>query len=241
MAEKFDELAKNLATQEELPRRRMLGQLAAAMGGGLVALFAGERSAAAAPPVKCPPGLTTCDGVCRDTAVNADHCGTCGNVCAAGEMCRSGVCVACTCAQPCPSGQTSCGGRCVNLQTDPAHCGSCTTVCASGQVCTNGQCSTGCPSGQTNCGGTCVTLGQSCNTGRPGICASGVTTCQNGEFVCTSIEGPRPETCNGLDDDCDGVVDNGFPTLGQSCDCGGGRSGVVVCSPDGTSTVCLCV
>lgn len=196
MTEKFDELAKNLATQEELPRRRMLGQLAAAMGGGLVALFAGERSAAAAPPAKCPPGLTNCDGVCRDTAVNADHCGTCGNVCPAGEMCRSGVCVACTCAQACPSGQTSCGG-------------------------------------------TCVTLGQPCATGLTGECNAGATTCQNGAVVCSPIYSPRPETCNGKDDDCDGNIDNGFP-VGQVCDCGGGRSGVFQCSPDGLSVVCHC-
>lgn len=158
MAEKFDELAKSLAAEEDLPRRRMLGRVAAAMGGGLAALFASERSAVAAPPVKCPPGLTNCDGLCRDIAVNADHCGTCGNACAAGQMCRSGVCVDCTCAQPCPAGQTRCGNVCVNLQTDPTHCGSCTTVCGSGQVCVNGQCATGCPPGFTSCGGACVDL-----------------------------------------------------------------------------------
>ncbi len=51
---------------------------------------------------------------------------------------------------------------------------------------------------------------------------------------------PR-ELCNGVDDNCDGQADEGFPLVGQPCAVGVGacgRDGVVVCSADGQGTVC---
>jgi hypothetical protein len=54
---------------------------------------------------------------------------------------------------------------------------------------------------------------------------------------------PKPvqtETCNGKDDDCDGVIDNGF-NLGQSCKAGKGEcenTGKLVCKSDGTAAEC---
>ncbi len=49
---------------------------------------------------------------------------------------------------------------------------------------------------------------------RVGVCQSGRTACVNAEIVCRQHVLPSEETCNGLDDDCDGVVD-------QAPGCGG--------------------
>lgn len=43
----------------------------------------------------CPAdaALTDCAGSCLDLRTDHDHCGTCGNACASGEMCSSGQCL----------------------------------------------------------------------------------------------------------------------------------------------------
>jgi len=49
------------------------------------------------------------------------------------------------------------------------------------------------------------------------------------------------ERCNGIDDDCDGVTDEDFTDLASGCSVGLGAcqaDGLVVCSPDGSGTVC---
>jgi MYXO-CTERM domain-containing protein len=56
---------------------------------------------------------------------------------------------------------------------------------------------------------TCSGGGQPCDTGKPGICASGVTQCTANGVVCQQLSQPKTETCNGLDDDCNGAVDEG--------------------------------
>lgn len=52
-----------------------------------------------------------------------------------------------------------------------------------------------------------------------GVCMPGSRICgADGTFgPCEGIVGPSPEQCNGLDDDCNGQVDEGFG-LGQACD-----------------------
>jgi MYXO-CTERM domain-containing protein len=70
-----------------------------------------------------------------------------------------------------------------------------------------------------------------------GTCMAGVTQCVNGRIVCSaSADGgmtATTEVCNGLDDNCDGVVDNGnFTQTGQTCLCPGlsaGQVGVGTC------------
>ena len=62
--------------------------------------------------------------------------------------------------------------------------------------------------------------GGACNTGNAGICAAGIDQCQNGGIQCQQINQPTGETCNGLDDDCDGATDEGNPGGGNACNTG---------------------
>ncbi len=50
--------------------------------------------------------------------------------------------------------------------------------------------------------------GGACSTGLPGICDAGVTSCSGGGLVCSQTGFPSAEVCNGLDDDCNGAVDD---------------------------------
>jgi hypothetical protein len=69
--------------------------------------------------------------------------------------------------------------------------------------------------------GTLPGIGVSCGT-TLGNCRAGVTQCVAGHIICSTTTMPGVETCNGLDDNCDGVVDNGnFPETGMTCLCPG--------------------
>ena len=92
---------------------------------------------------------------------------------------------------------------------------------------------------------SCLGGGQPCDTGKPGICAAGLTQCSATGTTCTELNPPAAsETCNGLDDNCNGTTDEGAPCpTGYVCDkgtcvaaCLGGEfqcSGGLVCSSDG--------
>jgi hypothetical protein len=55
-----------------------------------------------------------------------------------------------------------------------------------------------------------------------GECDLGNTVCAAGGLRCVDYVGPRPEVCNGLDDDCDGMTDDDAPCPADSV-CVGGR------------------
>lgn len=61
-----------------------------------------------------------------------------------------------------------------------------------------------------------------------GECSAGTETCMDGNWVgCTEV-GPSPEVCDGMDNDCNGVVD-GFS---QACsNLPGGNPGIGICQP----------
>ena len=82
----------------------------------------------------CRAGRRCCAGVgCVDTARNSAHCGTCGNACAAQQVCQDGSCA-------CGAGRQFCDGACVNVTTDTRHCGGCGNPCFTDQHCVNGEC-----------------------------------------------------------------------------------------------------
>ncbi len=76
--------------------------------------------------------------------------------------------------------------------------------------------------------------GANCSTLLPGVCAAGLTTCgAAGAIQCIPDVAPGTiaEVCNGLDDNCDGAVDDGF-SVGGTCSVGVGgcaKKGSIVC------------
>lgn len=56
--------------------------------------------------------------------------------------------------------------------------------------------------------GTFPGEGGQCSTGKPGVCGPGVMQCTGGKIQCLQNVQPTPEVCNGIDDDCNNLVDD---------------------------------
>ncbi len=83
--------------------------------------------------------------------------------------------------------------------------------------------------------------GGACSTGQSGVCAPGTLTCQTATVTCVRNVAPGTESCNGLDDNCNGTTDEGFTGLGTGCSAGLGvclRNGTNVCNAAHTGVVC---
>ena len=84
----------------------------------------------------------------------------------------------------------------------------------------------GCDQSSGKCVGQCAFGHQACASNKMGLTCAGSTV-------------PVAESCNGKDDDCDGQIDEDFPTLGQPCNqqsCQG--AGKLVCNAAGTDVEC---
>ena len=65
-------------------------------------------------------------------------------------------------------------------------------------------------------------LGTACtDASKKGPCRSGTLQCGDAGLVCVTPDPAASEACNQIDDDCDGVVDDGFDFLNSTLHCGG--------------------
>jgi alpha-tubulin suppressor-like RCC1 family protein len=191
----------------------------------------------------CATGLTACSGgvtVCNATAsASAEVCDGLDNDCngvvdngnpGGGAACSTGL------LGVCAAGTTACtSGAIVCHQTTTASA----EVCNGKDDNCDGQIDEGSPGS-----------GAACSTGLKGICAAGTTACTGGSLLCNQNAQSHAETCNGLDDDCDGAVDNGNPGGGAACStgqlgaCSAGTTacsaGSIVCHANATASAEVC-
>jgi hypothetical protein len=69
----------------------------------------------------------------------------------------------------------------------------------------------------------CMGSGERCTVPMAqGACAQGTTQCRAGAPTCVPITGATPERCDGVDNDCNGMTDDGMDLCpgGQVCDLG---------------------
>jgi cysteine-rich repeat protein len=182
-----------------------------------------------------------CESDCTFTCAGDTECSD-GELCNGAETCgATHVCVAGTppaegtaCTLPTGGAGACRGGLCA-----AAACGN--GVVDAGEECDDGNadntdaCLTSCRN--ATCGDGYIRTGtEDCDGAAPRSCT---TTCgSTGSQACTACRWdtvctPPAEICNGVDDDCDGTIDNGFtcaPSTSQSCSTSCGSAGSQTCS-----------
>lgn len=141
------------------------------------------------------PGSESCNGLDDDCDAATDE----GNP-GGGAACATGLVGVCAQGhQQCVSGALSC------VQDTAAGAETCDGL--------DNDCDTGVDEGNPGGGGMC-------NTGLLGICAAGVNQCSGGALQCVQNQQPGTEVCDAVDNDCDGMTNEGNPGGGQGCSTG---------------------
>ena len=190
------------------------GKLGSCIEPGVLACSGGQLVCDAGPGE--PPQDEVCDGLDNDCDGLVDDVPGVGGACDNGAL---GVCLT--------SGVVACKGGAL--------------VCSAGSG--QGPSSESCDGLDNDCDGEVDNLagvGTPCHNGQPGVCfAQGSVQCIGGGLKCTAPYGPEAaftELCDGLDSDCDGVVDN-VDGAGAACDNGGLgaclATGVIECGEGG--------
>lgn len=169
----------------------------------------------------CDSKDNNCDGMIDegfDLVNDVNNCGECGNVCALAnattkceEVLGSPRCVVDACSD---------GYKDLDNVAEDGCEYACPVNPPVAEVCNDvdddcdGQLNEGNPGGgvpcETNCpGGACK-----------GECTAGMTLCAGTAIVCVGGAGPSLEICDTKDNDCDGVVDNGFNLQNDPQNCG---------------------
>ncbi len=197
-------------------------------GGGVVC-STGMPGACAPGATRCTAGAIecvpnrmsmaeTCNGIddnCNGSIDELPGGGAITQMCYGGPVGTAGVGLCTSGTQTCSGGTF--GGCTGEVRPVPELCNGLDDNC-------NGTADDGNPGG-----------GFSCATSSPGVCSAGVAHCISSTISCVPniAVGSMVEICNGLDDNCNGTVDEGFPGLAGPCSAGVGActaSGVFVCN-----------
>ncbi len=170
----------------------------------------------------CDDGFGNCnrdlsDGCEADLSSDTENCGSCELVCEyqnAAGTCDAGKCSMGECLEGYGNCNSDDSDGCeADLGSDSKNCGQCDNECADGMVCEDGKCSQPCQDEDQDNYKSASCGGDDCDDSNP------------------DVHPGAQETCNGVDDNCDGKIDEGLE-CSSGCNCSSsGKTGAGVLFP----------